>query len=203
MNPETSPVNPETVKNPLSAMGANEVVIFEVKPHPIGLLSMYLSFGLLVVLVGAGAIAAPNVLTDVNVTTNTVRMIGLVAFLFAVVFAGLFGTIAHIVYYGNRWVLTSDSLTQIQQNSLFNKQNSQLSLGNLEDITARQDGIMAHLFNYGVLRVETAGERSKFSFPYCPNPNFYAQKILQAREEFEQGDSYRQKQPQNPPTITT
>jgi hypothetical protein len=79
-------------------------------------------------------------------------------------------------------VVTSDSLTQISQTSLFNRQSSQLALVNIEDVTAEQNGILAHMFNYGVIRVETAGERSKFVFTYCPNPNFYAQQILQARE---------------------
>ncbi len=70
---------------------------------------------------------------------------------------------------------------------MFDKQSSQLSLGNLEDISAEQNGILTHMFNYGAVRVETAGERSKFFFNFCPNPNYYAQQILTARETFEQG----------------
>jgi hypothetical protein len=74
----------------------------------------------------------------------------------------------------------------VQQTALFNKQSSQLSLGNLEDVTVEQNGILTHMFNYGVIKAETAGERSKFTFRYCPNPNLYAQQILNAREQFEQ-----------------
>lgn len=170
-------------------MGANEQVIFQVKQHPIGILGIYVSFGILLILVALGVALAPSVLGDAN--QDAVRNIGLIVFFAAAIFSGIFSYIAHIVYYGNRWILTSDSLTQVRQQSLFDKTSSQLSLGNLEDITARQDGIMAHIFNYGVLRVETAGERSKFTLPYCPNPNAYAQQILQAREQFEQGEGYR------------
>lgn len=90
------------------------------------------------------------------------------------------------IYWGNSWVVSSDSLTQISQRSLFNKQSSQLSLSNLENVTSEQHGILPQLFKYGTLRVETAGERTKFTFPYCPNPYYYAQKILAAREAFEQ-----------------
>jgi hypothetical protein len=87
---------------------------------------------------------------------------------------------------GNRWIITSDSITQVNQTSLFNKQSSQLSLANLEDITVEQNGIIQSVFGFGTLRAETAGERSKFMFQYCPNPNSYAQQNLNAREQFEQ-----------------
>src|SRR6202011_6093270 len=90
------------------------------------------------------------------------------------------------IYWGNSWIVTSDSVTQVSQTSLFKRQSSQLSLIHLEDVTAEQNGVLAHMFNYGLLRVETAGERSKFTFTFCPNPNFYAREILAAREAFEQ-----------------
>lgn len=170
-------------------MSEGETVIFSVKRHPIGLIGMYLSFAILLAIVGGLTVVAPDILTDYD--ADAVRNTGLIALLFTVFFVGLFSIIAHIVYYGNRWILTSDSLTQISQKSLFDKQNSQLSLANLEDISAHQDGILAHMFNYGLLKVETAGEHSKFSFIYCPDPNSYAQKILIAREAFEQGEHYK------------
>jgi hypothetical protein len=40
------------------------------------------------------------------------------------------------------------------------------------------------MFNFGILRAETAGERSKFVFVYCPDPKHYAREILMARENF-------------------
>lgn len=188
MEPNTQIPDQPQVHNPLSAMHEDEVIIFEVRRHPIGLVFMYLSFGLMLALVAVVAIMAPTWLTDYN--TEVVRQVSMVVFLVSFVFAAIFTFIGHIVYSGNRWILTSDSLTQVSQRSLFDKQNSQLSLANLEDVTSHQDGIMAHLFNYGVLKAETAGERSKFMMIYCPNPNAYAQKILMAREAFEQGGGH-------------
>lgn len=169
-------------------MHEDEVIIFEVRRHVIGLFFMYLSFGLLLALVAVVAVMAPSLLSDYD--TDMVRQISMAVFLAAFVFSATFTFIGHVVYNGNRWILTSDSLTQISQRSLFNRQNSQLSLANLEDVTVHQDGILAHMFNYGVLKAETAGERSKFSMLYCPDPNAYAQKILMAREDFEQGGGH-------------
>ncbi len=182
-----NPSEPEVkVNNPLSSMQAGERNIFEVKRHPFGMLVTYISAGVLVVVAAVVVFAvAPMIFADSS--SSQVESLGAVAFvIFSLLVLG-FVFIANKVYWGNRWILTSDSLTQVTQRSLFDKQSSQLSLGNLEDVTASQDGILPHMFNFGVLRVETAGERSKFVFVYCPNPSFYAQQILHAREAFEQG----------------
>jgi hypothetical protein len=150
------------------------------------MLGVYIMTGLLMIVLAVLAfVVAPNIIAS---TSRSQVMLGgfLVFFFVGLVVLG-FVFVAHKVYWGNSWVVTSDSITQITQTSLFNKQSSQLSLGNLEDVTAEQDGILPHMFNYGRLRVETAGERSKFLFPFCPNPSYYAKQILAARETFEQG----------------
>lgn len=181
--------NRPSVANPLQAMQPGEQILCEIKPHPIGIIGTYVSLGLAVVLVAViGFVIVPQMFTSVD----TSRIFGYtaLAILIVVVIGGLFAYIAHVVYWGNRWIVTDDSVTQVVQNSLFNKRSSQLSMGNLEDVTAEQNGILSHMFNYGVLKAETAGEHSKFRFMYCPNPNFYAQCILNAREKFE-GEHYR------------
>ncbi len=192
MNPTNQPQTQPTdqfgnpVHNPLNAMRENEKVIFQVKRHPFGLLGIHIMAGFLLLLTAVIVyLILPHVLTSFS--TAKVVSIGTTALLIMTALVFGFLALTHKVYWGNSWVLTSDSLTQVTQTSLFDKQSSQLSLANLEDVTAEQNGILAHMFNFGVLRVETAGERSKFAFPYCPNPNLYAQKVLEAREEFEQG----------------
>lgn len=188
-NPQLPPVH-----NPLEVMQPGEQTICEVKRHPIGMLGVYFVSGsLLLVLAVLAFVVAPSVSSDHR---SQAMALGTLAFL---IVGGLllgFVFIANKVYWGNSWVVTSDSLTQVVQTSLFSKQSSQLSLGNLEDVTVEQDGIFPQLFKYGVLRVETAGERSKFVFPFCPNPNYYAKKVLAAREAFEQRRHANEQNPQ-------
>lgn len=181
--------DPNSIYNPLRAMREGEHVLFEIKRHPIGLAGVYATFGLLVIIAAIGAIAGPSLFPDFD--RRLVSNVGLGFFLFAVVFAALFTYIARKVYYGNRWILTSDSITQVTQNSLFSKQSSQLGLDNLEDVSVEQSGILPHIFKYGVLRGQTAGEHGKFMFTYCPKPNEYAQQILMAREAFEHGEQHQ------------
>lgn len=187
MNPQehtssTSPQSPE-IHNPLSVMQPGEKVICEIHRHPAGVLGLYVIAGtLLVALAVLMLVVVPNVFA-----ANRSSAMAASTVLFLVVASAVVGFvfIANKIYWGNRWILTSDSLTQISQTSLFNKQSSQLSLANLEDVTSGQYSMPAQLLKYGTLRVETAGERSKFTFPYCPTPDYYAQKILAAREAFE------------------
>ena len=173
------------VKNPLNVMQQGEQLVCEIKRHPIGILGIYFLTGFMLVILAIAIIVGPHYLSVSN--RSEITSIALAAYMVFAVLCLVFVFIANKVYWGNSWVVTSDSITQITQTSLFNKQSSQLSLGNLEDVSAEQNGILTHIFNYGVLKVETAGERSKFMFLYCPNPNFCAQQVLGARERFEQG----------------
>ncbi len=189
------------VRNPLAAMRPGEKVLCEIKRHPIGLVTSYAGIALLLLLIAVvGYSVAPSIFTAYSKTQ--VYGIVTIVFLCTAVLGLLFAIVAHVVYLGNRWIVTDDSVTQIVQVSLFSKQSSQLSMGNLEDVTAEQNGILPHLFNYGVLKAETAGEHSKFRFIYCPNPNFYAQCILQAREAFEQGNQHTPEQQTYPSAPT-
>ena len=175
------------VGNSLTVTQPGERTVCEIKRHPIGILGVYIATGILLVTVAVLAfLVAPHFITDSSGSSSTTTEIGAVVFLLVAFFSLAFAFISSKVYWGNSWVLTTDSLTQIDQDSLFKRQSSQLSLGNLEDVTAEQNGILPHMFNYGWVRVETASERGKFIFQYCPNPNYYAQQILSARETFEQ-----------------
>ena len=186
MNPNGQFDPKKRVDNNLRVMQPGEREIFTVKRHPIGLIAIYVTIAVVVALM---AVLAFGILPSADSGGNTAT-VSAVIFVFLTALALIYALIATTVYEGNSWVVTSDSLTQVSQTSLFNRQSSQLSLANLEDVTAEQNGIFAHIFNYGILKAETAGEHSKFRFVYCPNPNLYAQQILHAREEFEQGGGH-------------
>lgn len=189
MNPqEPQPHDPKTYGDSrLTVMQEGEQIIFHVKRHPIGLIINYV-MGLVVI--GATAVLAFGVLPSLSSTPGQFDGIGVGVLLIVIILYLLYSFVATVVYWGNEWIVTSDSLTQINQTTLFHKESSQLSLENLEDVSAIQNGILTHIFGYGILKVETAGEHSKFAFPYCPNPNYYAQQILAAREAMAAGNHY-------------
>ncbi len=171
----------QDVDNPLKVMQPGEQVVCEIKRHPIGLLSIYATFAF-VVGIAIVAIASASMFLP-NFSSQKQAALALGAIIICAM-VGLFTYVSSVVYKGNRWIVTSDSITQISQVSLFRKQTSQLSLANLEDVTVEQDGILQSMFGFGRLRAESAGERSKFAFDYCPNPSEYAKKIIGAHEAY-------------------
>lgn len=177
--PDYNPLDHKT-DNSLNVTQVGERTIFKVRRHPIGLFGAYALSGALTIAVAIIAFVA--VPTD-DSNSKAAAFAAIVFVVVALLCAG-FTFFVTKIYTGNSWILTTDSLTQVTQNSLFDRQSSQLSLHNLEDITAQQNGILPHLFNFGTLVAETAGEASKFHFYFCPNPNYYARQILAAREAF-------------------
>lgn len=189
--PNNQPAPPQDDPNQrvgreLTVTQEGEVTICHIKRHPIGIIMIYV--GLTVVLTVLAVIffgIGPSLAS--GGAGDSIQQIGAVFMLFLGFILVVYALIATKVYWGNSWVVTSDSITQIEQKSIFGRESSQLALGNIENVSAEQHGILTHIFNYGVIRAETAGHHEKFFLAYCPNPNYYAQKILAAREALGSG----------------
>lgn len=85
------------------------------------------------------------------------------------------------MYWQTKLLVTNKGLIQVLQHGLFNRKISRLGMSDIEDVTTEQKGLLATLFNYGTLHIETSGELRNFAFKYTPNPNRYASQIMDAR----------------------
>ena len=171
----------QSVNNPLAVTQPGERMICEIRRHPFGLFGVYAVTVFVCALALSFAIFIPY-FTDFLTDQQKIGVVLISALVILVtVMIGLIGV---YIYKNNRWVVTSDSITQISQTGLFNTHSSQLSLANLGDVSVSQDGIIQQLMGFGELVVESAGEKSKFIFNFCPTPNEYARKIIAAHEEY-------------------
>lgn len=93
---------------------------------------------------------------------------------------GLF--IIWVMYYLNVQIITDERIVDINQKSLLSHQTSELNLDRFQDVTTEVVGPMANLFDYGVVRVQTAGEMKNFVFNNIPNPHKVAKIILELYE---------------------
>lgn len=169
------------IDNPLAVMSPGEKVICQITRHPFGILGLYIVSAFIIVIVLAAAVLIPHYITSLDSSEK----MGLFAVALLVsVITLLYVYVGSSIYKGNRWIVTSDSITQISQVGLFRKQTSQLSLANLEDVTFEQNNFIQTMFGFGLLKVETAGEHSKFTFSFCPRPAEYARQIIQAHEQY-------------------
>ncbi len=180
MNPQQY-LQPTQIAQPINPHD----VIMTLRRHPIGIIGVYIIATVLMIVLAIGGFGwIPSNVESMS-SSQVYSIIGVSYFVFSILASG-FVFIAHIVYWSNKWQMSDDSLTQVIRTGLFDQQTSHLSLGNIQDVTSAQDGILPHLFNYGILRVETAGETSRFQFIFCPRPAYYSKMILDAREKFMQ-----------------
>jgi hypothetical protein len=59
-------------------------------------------------------------------------------------------------------------------------------MSNVQDVTAEHNGFLPTIFGYGTMTTETAGEEDNFVFAWCPTPDIYAERILDARQKYVQ-----------------
>ncbi len=88
-----------------------------------------------------------------------------------------------ILYRNNVIYVTNEKLAELQYKGIFNRNISQLSIGDVQDITVKQNGPFPYFFNYGTLTIETSGEQQNYTFTYVPNPHETCNAIVQAHED--------------------
>lgn len=166
-----------------------EKLIYEIRKHPFGLFIIYAT-GIAVTLVLAAVMIGLMVLTrQDSVSTVTIGGSGAVRSLILLggslllALSLIFTFIGAYLYESNVVIVTSDKLTQILYRTIFDRKVSQLSIGDVQDTTVNQRGVFAHLFNYGTLIVETAGEQQNYTFTFVPHPYEASKAIVQAHEE--------------------
>lgn len=170
----------------------DEHVITIAYQHPVGIIIMYIAaFACFVVALFIISSLLPTVFN------NSATAYGLVTFftLIAAVLLGVILAAGTFVYRQSSLTITDRNVIQVLQQGLFNRKISQISLANVEDVTSHQKGFFANAFNFGVIKIETAGEQANFHFTYCPDSNKVSKIILDAKDEFliatGQAGSYR------------
>jgi len=165
----------------------NEQMIMDVRKHPFGLFLLEFT-GFFITLV----VALVPILLAANIESiglaggdagdgfkSLLIVFGLFMGLLAL--AGTF--IAAVLYKNNVIYVTNEKLAQLRYLSLFKRTISQLSIGDVQDVSVKQNGLFAHWFNYGTLIVETSGEQQNYTFTYVPKPYMVSQAIVGAHEE--------------------
>jgi len=109
----------------------------------------------------------------------------------------LFG--AWINFYYDIIFITSERIINVAQHGLLDRETSELSLKQVENVTAEINGFFQTAFDYGVLVVETAGEgtagnidrpgiKGYFTIEDVPNPNLLARTILELHRNIDRDE---------------
>lgn len=164
---------------------AEEELITEIRKHPVGLAIVLATGGFVMLMLLLSGVFLGVVDFDAILglqDANSLRPL-LVIFMFMFVLATAVMTfIAAFLYQSNVIFITSEKIAQVLYRSLFNRKISQLSIGDVQDVTVTQKGLLAHYFDYGTLIIETAGEQENYQFSYVPKPYQVSKQIVGAHE---------------------
>ncbi len=164
----------------------NEQILHQVRRHPIGLIGIYFTGALSMVVLLAVLYVAVRLETPILNFSDA---------LYGIIFGSLIGLMALFTYVGvyvytrNELVLTNENIIQVLQFSLLNRQVSQLNLAKVQDVSVDQVGLLAAFFRYGTIEIETAGEASNFRFVLTPDPNMVAKMVIEAHEDYQRRHS--------------
>lgn len=173
---------------PMLNLSEHEYVISAVKRHPIGLIVPML-FGILLIT------AALTILLNYNSIIEQLALRGQLAdvsvitipVLLFCVMIGLGMFVSYYVYTNNKFFLTNESVIQEIQISLFAHNEQTVSLGNVEDASYTQLGILQQVVNYGSIRLSTEGDETSYRFSYVANPKQHIATLNNAVEAFKNG----------------
>mgnify|MGYP000429131873 CR=1 FL=1 len=166
----------------LIEIGSTEKVICAIRKHPIGLAGIYLS-GIFVslIIVIASTLVGSWIQHQLSVSFRLDVLFMLVGVLVGII-SFFFTYVSGFIYQNNILILTNEKVAQILYVNLIDRKISQLSLGELQDITVSQTGLLARIFQFGTLVLETAGEQNNYNFTYTRYPHHCAKELVEAHE---------------------
>ncbi len=89
-------------------------------------------------------------------------------------------------WYFNVYLITDERIIDIDFYSLIYKHISEAKIDRIQDISYSQGGIVQAMFNYGTVRIQTAGEVPEIAFESVPQPARIAKILNQLMLQEEQ-----------------
>jgi hypothetical protein len=181
----------------LSARGRNlmkmiefdpeEQLLGEIRKHPFGLFIIFLTGGLVALALMLSLMVLPLLVTEdpigLGLDIGSIRSILVGVGFLLTILAIVMTAVAAYLYQSNIVIITSEKITQLLYKTIFDRKISQLSIGDVQDVTINQTGVFARIFNYGTLTIETAGEQENYIFTFTPNPYETGKLIVGSHEE--------------------
>lgn len=171
----------------LIELDKDEELVYEIRKHPIGLVGIYL-LGIFITTIIVGMVLLVvyaldgdriGIGNDLSSLTPLAVILGMVLSVLSLILTG----ISAYLYQSNVVFVTTHKIAQVLYRNIFSRKISQLSIGDVQDVTTLQKGVLDRIFNYGTLIIETAGEQSNYTFTFTPSPYEATREIVNAHEE--------------------
>ncbi|HPN54732.1 MAG TPA: PH domain-containing protein [Candidatus Moranbacteria bacterium] len=166
----------------------NETIINVLHRHWFYLLLQYIIVIAVMVIFMAGIFVLPALYPDfLKELDPALTSFGINFFILAL---WIYSFMIWIDYYFDIWIITSERIINIEQKGLFSRKASELRFRKIQDVTTEVVGFLPTIFNYGDVKIQTAGEQNEFIFRTIPDPYIIKNVImdLQKKNEGRIGD---------------
>ncbi len=157
-----------------------ETVRILLRRHYLFLLAIFLMFGILALIPIFGYALLTRFITIQPAVQNLIFFFISVYYLFWIY--GFFYSLAD--YLLDVWLVTDHRIVDMKQNGLFNQDIAETRLSNVQDVSVSIKGVLATLFSFGNVVIQTAGAKQVFEFQQIPNPVRVKDTILRLFDEF-------------------
>jgi uncharacterized membrane protein YdbT with pleckstrin-like domain len=150
------------------------------RKHPAELLMPILAVSVMLIV----GLLAPVIVFWLGATLNTVTLgwVALFEGLYVSLLVDLFFFV-WLLWHLDAWLLTSHSLVDAELESLFHYHLAELPLEQVQDVSIDQHGLLQSIFNYGDIRVQSAGKEGLFLLRAIKNPQEVRDEIVKLVEE--------------------
>lgn len=126
---------------------------------------------------GRDSLGADLLLDVVSVQTRTTILIIWYLFLAMYMFQSI------LLWFFNVLVVTNERIIDLDVSWPFHRVVTEARLEQVQDVSLKQGGLFASVFNYGSIYVQTAGIEQNIEITRCPQPGFVHDRITDFVEE--------------------
>ncbi len=164
LDPQPPPANQ---KLPFELQGGERVVLF-CRRHWVYLYTKLTGIVLALIVPTAALLWLVHITAGLG---GTVGKVALVVALVWVVFWAIRGYFTWYRYQNDVWIVTDQRIVDSTKFNWIKQRMASADLVDVEDINVVREGLFATMFNYGDLRVQTAGEIGNFVLGGIPAPS--------------------------------
>lgn len=170
---------------PQLTLSDGEYVVTELKRHPIGIISIWFVDLLIVACILAVSVLIASHVDALSSSGVTVSPdLILVGMALLTILVLLIGFVGSSIYSGNRFYVTNEAVIQKIRSGLFDSREQMVSLGDAEDVSYAQVGILAYTLGYGSIRLRAVGDATTYRFTMVSNPRMQLDTLNAAVEDF-------------------
>lgn len=159
----------------------NEKIYLIIREHPI---IPTLKLGFILALVGFGVAAHWLIPSLIPNTLSDGTLAGLSLFFYVFYFGLLLGGLLVVVFhYLSLQIITEMRMVDVDQSGLFGREVTEIQIENVEEVTSKATGVLATVFNFGNVTVQTSGAEIGFVFENVAHPETVKKLILDLYEQ--------------------